>query len=45
MSSQPRAAVFEALHATGAGRYPGARYGGWKQSGIGREESLDELLS
>ena len=28
-----------------AGRYLGAPYGGWKQSGIGREESLDELLS
>ena len=26
-------------------RYLGAPYGGWKQSGIGREESLDELLS
>ena len=28
-----------------AGRYPGAPYGGWKQSGIGQEENLDELLS
>ena len=28
-----------------SGRYLGAPYGGWKQSGIGREESLDELLS
>ncbi|MFQ5994909.1 MAG: aldehyde dehydrogenase family protein [Acidiferrobacterales bacterium] len=27
------------------GRYLGAPYGGWKQSGIGEEESLDELLS
>jgi len=27
------------------GRYLGAPYGGWKQSGIGQEESLDELLS
>jgi len=27
------------------GRYLGAPYGGWKQSGMGREESLDELLS
>ena len=27
------------------GRFPGAPYGGWKQSGIGREECLDELLS
>lgn len=26
-------------------RYLGAPYGGWKQSGLGREESLDELLS
>jgi betaine-aldehyde dehydrogenase len=37
--------VFEALHAIGAGRYPGAPYGGWQQSGIGQEENLDELLS
>ena len=29
----------------GSGRYLGAPYGGWKQSGIGHEESLDELLS
>jgi len=28
-----------------SGRYLGAPYGGWKQSGIGHEESLDELLS
>ncbi len=28
-----------------SGRYLGAPYGGWKQSGIGREESLEELLS
>ena len=28
-----------------SGRYLGAPYGGWKQSGIGREEGLDELLS
>ena len=28
-----------------SGRYLGAPYGGWKQSGLGREESLDELLS
>ena len=27
------------------GRYLGAPYGGWKHSGAGREESLDELLS
>ena len=27
------------------GRYLGAPYGGWKHSGSGREESLDELLS
>ncbi len=27
------------------GRYLGAPYGGWKQSGIGREECFDELLS
>ncbi|MFQ5545377.1 MAG: aldehyde dehydrogenase family protein [Acidiferrobacterales bacterium] len=27
------------------GRYLGAPYGGWKQSGTGQEESLDELLS
>jgi betaine-aldehyde dehydrogenase len=27
------------------GRYLGAPYGGWKLSGIGQEESLDELLS
>ena len=28
-----------------AGRYIGAPYGGWKQSGSGREECLEELLS
>ena len=28
-----------------SGRYLGAPYGGWKHSGIGREECLDELLS
>jgi betaine-aldehyde dehydrogenase len=28
-----------------AGHFLGAPYGGWKQSGIGREECLDELLS
>lgn len=28
-----------------SGRYLGAPYGGWKQSGIGKEECLDELLS
>ncbi len=27
------------------GRYLGAPYGGWKQSGLGQEECLDELLS
>jgi betaine-aldehyde dehydrogenase len=27
------------------GRYLGAPYGGWKQSGIGREECFEELLS
>jgi betaine-aldehyde dehydrogenase len=27
------------------GRYLGAPYGGWKQSGIGKEECFDELLS
>lgn len=27
------------------GRYIGAPYGGWKQSGIGEEECLDEILS
>ena len=27
------------------GRYLGAPHGGWKHSGSGREESLDELLS
>ena len=27
------------------GRYIGAPYGGWKQSGIGQEECFDELLS
>ena len=27
------------------GRYLGAPYGGWKHSGIGQEESLDELLN
>lgn len=28
-----------------SGRYLGAPYGGWKHSGIGREECLEELLS
>jgi len=28
-----------------SGRYIGAPYGGWKQSGIGAEECFDELLS
>ena len=28
-----------------AGRYLGAPYGGWKQSGLGQEECLDELVS
>ena len=28
-----------------SGRYLGAPYGGWKQSGSGREECLEELLS
>jgi betaine-aldehyde dehydrogenase len=27
------------------GRYIGAPYGGWKQSGLGQEECFDELLS
>ena len=27
------------------GRYLGAPYGGWKQSGLGKEECLEELLS
>jgi betaine-aldehyde dehydrogenase len=27
------------------GRYLGAPYGGWKQSGIGEEECFDELIS
>ena len=27
-----------------AGRYLGAPYGGWKQSGIGQEECFDERL-
>ena len=27
------------------GRYLGAPYGGWKQSGLGQEECLEELLS
>ena len=27
-----------------SGRYLGAPYGGWKQSGIGQEECLEELL-
>ena len=27
------------------GRYLGAPYGGWKQSGIGREECFEELLT
>jgi betaine-aldehyde dehydrogenase len=29
----------------GNGRYLGAPYGGWKQSGLGVEETFDELLS
>jgi betaine-aldehyde dehydrogenase len=29
----------------GTGRYLGAPYGGWKQSGLGQEECFDELLS
>ena len=29
----------------GSGRYLGAPYGGWKSSGLGVEESFDELLS
>jgi betaine-aldehyde dehydrogenase len=29
----------------GSGRYLGAPYGGWKQSGLGVEENFDELLS
>ena len=28
-----------------SGRYVGAPYGGWKQSGIGEEECFDEILS
>ena len=28
-----------------SGRYLGAPYGGWKQSGIGQEECLEEMLS
>ncbi len=28
-----------------SGRYLGAPYGGWKQSGLGQEESLEELVS
>ncbi len=28
-----------------AGRYLGAPYGGWKQSGFGWEECFDEMLS
>jgi betaine-aldehyde dehydrogenase len=28
-----------------SGRYIGAPYGGWKQSGIGEEECFDEVLS
>ncbi len=28
-----------------SGRYLGAPYGGWKQSGLGKEESFEELLS
>ncbi len=28
-----------------SGRYLGAPYGGWKQSGLGQEECFDELLS
>jgi acyl-CoA reductase-like NAD-dependent aldehyde dehydrogenase len=27
------------------GRYIGAPYGGWKQSGIGEEECFDEIVS
>ena len=27
------------------GRYLGAPYGGWKQSGLGVEETFDEILS
>ena len=27
------------------GRYIGVPYGGWKQSGVGREECFEELLS
>jgi betaine-aldehyde dehydrogenase len=27
------------------GRYLGAPYGGWKQSGLGQEECLEELIS
>ena len=27
------------------GRYLGAPYGGWKQSGLGQEECFDELVS
>ena len=37
-----------AAQATGKGMYMnrlGAPYGGWKHSGSGREENLDELLS
>jgi betaine-aldehyde dehydrogenase len=29
----------------GTGRYLGAPYGGWKQSGLGVEETFEELLS
>jgi betaine-aldehyde dehydrogenase len=28
-----------------SGRYIGAPYGGWKQSGIGEEECFDEIVS
>jgi betaine-aldehyde dehydrogenase len=28
-----------------SGRYLGSPYGGWKHSGIGREECFEELLS
>ncbi len=28
-----------------SGRYLGAPYGGWKQSGLGKEETFEELLS
>ena len=28
-----------------SGRYLGAPYGGWKESGLGQEECLDELIS